>query len=454
MYFKKYIPFYRRNLKVALPIMVTQAGQVIVQLADNIMVGHVGTNELAGVSFANSLIIIGMVFCTGFTMGSTPLIGQEYGKGNFRKAAGHFQNSIIADLGISALVTAVMTLIGIMMPFMGQEPEVLHFARQYYYLTIISLIPTIMFFCIRQFSEGIGITKYAMYLTLASNVLNIFLNWVFIYGKLGSQAMGVQGAALATLISRILMLGGFIMLLFTVYPYRHYMKYFSKQAITKNSIKKVLVTSFPLSIQSLTEITAFSFSTIMVGWLGATTLAGHQIAQSLSGLSFMIALGIGSAATIRVSHQFGEGKYEDAGMAGTASIHLSMAMMGTAAIIFLLLRNFIPTLYTSDRDVTDIAANLLIMVGIYQIFDALQLASMASLRALADVKVPMYLSAISYYLVCIPLGYICGFILGMGVYGVWAGLAAGLLFAGILFSIRFKRLINRIIAEKRQTTNR
>lgn len=447
-FYQTYKPFYRRNLTVAFPIMLTQAGQMLVQLADNIMVGHLGTKELAGVSFANSIFIIGIVFCTGFSQGSTPHIGQAYGKGNFRQAGTFFQNSLLIDFIASIAVTAALAGVGFLMPMMGQDPEVLGFAKEYYNIMLWTIVPGIMFFGIRQFSEGIGITKYAMYLTLSANVLNIFLNWVLIYGKLGMPAMGVSGAAISTLISRIMMLAGFITLLLTVYPYRHYLKYFSKTAFHAKQIRQLLSTSFPLSIQSLTEICAFSLSTIMVGWLGATTLAGHQVAQSLSTLSFMIAIGIGAATTIRVSHQYGGGHYKDAKMAATASMHLSMLLMGTAGLLFVIFRNYIPFIYTTDKEVVSITANILILVAIYQIFDALQLSSLASLRALADVKVPMIMSFISYFLVCLPLGYVFGFVLDFGVYGVWTGLMLGLFFAAVLYNTRFRILINRIIKKE------
>lgn len=446
-FFQEYKPFYKRNLQIALPIMLTQAGQVIVQLADNIMVGHVGTDQLAGVSFANSLFIIGIVFCVGFTQGATPLIGQAYGRGDFRKAGALFQNSLLVNLVVSVAITAIMTAVGLFMPYMGQTPEVLHHARIYYNIMLLSIIPGIMFFGIRQFSEGIGITKYAMYLTLAANLVNIFLNWVLIYGKLGFEPMGVAGAAISTLISRIMMLLGFVILLFTIYPYKHYLKYFSFHVFKGGYFKELMKTSIPLSMQSLTEITAFSLSTIMVGWLGATVLAGHQIAQSLSSLSFMVALGIGAATTIRVSHQYGSGHYRDAKMAAVASMHLSVVFMGCVAMLLMIFRKYIPFIYTSDTAVVDITSNILIVVVIFQIFDALQLSCLASLRALADVRTPMFLSLLSYYFVCLPVGYLLGFVFGFGVYGVWVGLLFGLAFAGILFYRRFMKLINRIISQ-------
>lgn len=444
-FLKTYRPFYIRNLKVALPIMLTQAGQVIVQLADNIMIGHLGTNELAGVSFANSLFIIGIIFCTGFTQGTTPHVGQAYGRGDFRLAGNMFQNSLALNLATSIIVTLFLTALRFFMPMMGQDEAVLEYAYTYYDIMLLSIVPFIMFLSIRQFSEGIGITKYAMYLTLAANILNIFLNWVLIYGKLGMPEMGVAGAATATLVSRIAMIAGFVCILFMKYPYRHYLKYFSRDAFRKDTAKSILHTSLPLSIQSLTEICAFSFSTIMAGWIGATALASYQIAMSLSSLMFMIALGIGAAATIRVSHQYGAGHFEDSKKAGIASMHLSIALMGISGLTILAFREYIPMLYSSDPAVISLTSSLLVVVAVYQVFDATQLSSLACLRALADVKVPMIMSTVAYFLICLPMGYVLGFHAGFGPHGILAGLMCGLLFAGIFFYTRFIRLINRII---------
>ena len=441
----RYLPFYKRNLKVALPIMATQAGQVIVQLADNIMVGHVGTAQLAGVSFANSLFMLGLVFANGFTQGTTPHVGQAYGQGKFRKAGQLFQNSMILNTLMSVIVTLIMCGLGYAMNFMGQEPEVLKYAHQYYNIMLVSMIPGLIFFSIRQFSEGIGITKYAMYITLLANVLNIVLNWILIYGKLGCPAMGVQGAALATLISRVVMMVLFIILIFRIYPYKHYLKYFSRASIVRSDFVALLKTAMPQSLQALAEMMAFSMAAVMVGWLGATNLASHQIAYSLSSLTFMVALGIGSAATIRVSHLYGAGLYKEAKIAGIASIHLSVMLLSIAGLVIIVFRKYIPFLYSSDPAVIELTSKILIFVCVYQIFDAIQLASLASLRGLKDVTAPMVFSLISYFGVCIPLGYVCAFPLGLGVFGIWIGLALGLFSASILYYVRFIKLTNKII---------
>ena len=442
MNFKEYIPFYKRNLKVAVPIMLTQAGQVTVQLADNIMIGHVGTAELAGVSFANSMIILGMVFGIGFTQGLTPHVGQSYGKADHGSVAKLFQNSLILNCFAVTLLSMMMLSARFIMGYLGQTEEVLHFGKQYYDITLLSFLPFLIFFGMRQFSEGIGITKYAMYITIGANIINIFLNWILIFGHLGFEPMGVRGAAISTVICRSLMLLSFIYIMMELKVYRKYLSMFKRPLLDISAIKVILKTSIPLSLQNLVEITAFSFSAIMVGWKGKVALASHQIAMSMSSLSFMLALGVGAAATIRVSHQYGSGDYISMRRAGFASIHLSVAIMATFGLIYIFANNYIPTLYTSDREVIALAAQLLILAALYQIFDAVQLACLGCLRGLKDI--PLLLTIVSYYFVCLPMGYICGFVFDLGAVGVWIGLMFGLMFAAILFFIRFNKISSRL----------
>ncbi|MGE4413787.1 MAG: MATE family efflux transporter [Bacteroidales bacterium] len=211
---------------------------------------------------------------------------------------------------------------------------------------------------------------------------------------------------------------------------------------------QVLKTSIPLSFQNVVEITAFSLSAIMVGWLGEVALASHQVAMSMSSFSFMLALGVGAAATIRVSHQYGFGDYKSMRVAGFASIHLSVMLMSVCGIGYILFRHQIPAIYTQDPLVREMAAGLLIISALFQIFDAIQLSSLACLRALADVKIPLVQSIISYYLICLPLGYLFGFVFNLGATGVWIGLLTGLAFAATLFLYRFNIISNRLIKTK------
>lgn len=446
--FKKYLPFYKRNLKVAFPVMITQAGQVVVQLADNIMVGHVGTAELAGVSFANAIFLIGFITLIGFSQGLTPLVGESFAKGEHKKASHLLRNSLILNLCVYSAVGLLLTAVGFFMPHMGQDPQVIPFAQPYYFITVASLIPTSLFFTSRFFAEGIGDTRHAMWITVTSNILNIFLNWVLIFGHFGLPALGVMGAALATLTARIFCAVAFIRVLFHSGTFSSYARNALTEKIDKQTLVSIIRLSLPIAFSSMLESTAFSFAAIMVGWMGKVELAAHQIANSLGQLSFMVACGIGAAATIRVSHQFGAGKPEETLMAGKASVHMGIFYMSSCALLFILLRKFLPYVYTSDPEVVSYASRLIVVLSLYQISDAIQLTSMASLRGLKDTKRPMMYAAMSYYGIAIPAAYILGFVFDVGPEGVWYGLLLGLTVAAVLFYTRFCRICRNYIEKQ------
>lgn len=452
MTLREYVPFYKRNLKVAFPVMITQAGQVLVQLADNIMVGHLGAAQLAGVSFANAIIMIGLVFAIGFAQGVTPVVGQHFGKGDGRSVAVALSNSAALNAIMAVVLTCIMLTVGAFMGRMGQDPEVLGYARQYYFIIVSGFIPMIAFFNVRFFSEGIGNTRNEMWITIGTNILNIFLNWVLIYGKLGAPALGVAGAAWSTLISRILGSIAFLIILFRVEEYRKFVRLTPRHAVHLREMLRQLKLSLPISLQNLLEVTAFSFAAIMVGWMGKYQLAAHQIAQNLSSLSFMIATGIGAAATIRVSHQFGAGRREDAYHAGIAAVHMAVAIMVFFGLLFISLHRVIPFIYTEDPAVIPIAGRLIIILALFQVFDAVQLASRSSLLGLKDINIPTVFSGISYYIICLPSAYLLGFTFGLGPDGVWIGLLLGLAVAALLFNVRFRRVCRRYITNSRQAS--
>lgn len=448
--FASYIPFYKRNLKLAVPVMITQAGQIVVQLADNIMVGHLGTSQFAGITFANSIYFVGMVFCICFTQGLIPHAGESFGKGDTERVKSLFFNSTILNIAVGILITVIMALIVPLMPKMGQDPDILVYAKEYYITMIATIIPIMAFFSVRNLSEGIGITKYAMYITIFSNFLNVLLNWILIYGKMGCPALGVQGAAIATLISRILM---FILFVFVIYRFPEFSKIVDGLLhckINGERIKEIFNTSLPIGMQGVVEITAFSISGIMVGWFGKTALAANQIALTMSNSSFTIAQGIGTAATIRVSHQLGEKRYKETKKAGHAAMHIAVLFMASAGVLYIIFRNVIPYIFTSDTEVALIAAQLLVAAAAFQVFDALQLTGLASLRGLKDVTFPLIFSIFAYYVISLFGGYLLGFVADFGIFGIWTGLIFGLMTSSMLYLFRFNKLTKKIGDESGQ----
>jgi len=439
MNFKTYLPFYKRNLKVAFPVMLSQAGQVLVQQVDNMMVGRVGTTELAAVSFANSIFIIGMVMGMGFTFGLTPLTGHEWATGNHKKASSLFRNSMLTNFIMAIALALVLFSISFFMKYMGQPPQVIEEAVPYFRILVVSMIPFLMFFTFKQFTEGLGNTKTAMYITLSANALNILLNYILIFGKLGFPALGVNGAGYASLIARTLMPILFLIIYLKKDWLKRYLILLKKTTFNRKQIKDLIKIGYPISGQMLLEVSAFALSGVMMGWIGEVPLAAHQIALGLASVTFMIVTGIASATTIRVSHQYSRQNYKNMYKAAMASVHLVLAFMATTALLFLIFRNSLPKIYTPNPEVIALASQLLIMAAIFQIFDGMQVAMLGVLRGLADVKQAMFYAFFAYLVVNLPLAYFLAFTLEVGPIGIWTGFVAGLGIAAIMFFIRFRK---------------
>lgn len=456
--FKEYIPYYKRNLKVAVPVMFTQIGGALVGLFDTMMVGHYATVDLAAVSFSNAIFFTIMVFASGSLMGLTPLIGLQDGelsqhpdKANSIRAkmASLLQNGLYFTLIISMVTTVLLALCIPFLDRFGQDPEVIEVARPYYILIVISLFPYLLFCLQKQFLEGLGNTIVAMVIVLAMNALNVLLNWVFIYGHWGAPAMGAVGAGIATLVSRI---GMPVCLFVAIMLHRHwrdYIRLFSRHLSSWREVRHIARIGFPIGGQTFFETVTFTLAVVAIGWISKEAVAAHQIASQISNLTFMLAVGIGAGTTIRVSHQLGKGDLPAVRMASNASIHLVILMNTIGAALMIGLRHYIPYLFTDDQEVITIASQLLVFAGLYQYSDGLQAVGASMLRGITDVKVPMVIAFISYIIIGLLIGYVCAFPLGMGAAGIWIGFIVGLTFAAVLFHTRFNRLYKRMASQCR-----
>ena len=451
--FREDLPYYKRNLRVALPVMLTQLGASLVGFFDSIMVGHYATVDLAAVSFANAIFFTVMVFAMGALMGITPLVGIQVGElaqtaDNksfiYKRIASLFQNGILFTVLLSAIM---LILLSACIPFLdcfGQDPEVIEVVKPYYILIVISLVPFLFFSFFKQFLEGLGNTMVAMVITLFMNGLNILLNWVFIYGNFGFEAMGATGAGLGSLISRI----GMPLCFWAVMAFHKEWKQYLSMACNRFSWKRICELAkigFPIGGQTLLETFLFTASFVIIGWISKEALAAHQVANQIADMTFMLALGIGSATTIRVSHQLGEGNIHGVRMASNASIHLVLLMNTIGAALMIGFRNYIPNLFTEDQEVIVIASKLIVVAGLFQYADGLQAVGAAMLRGITDVKVPMIIAFVAYIVVGLSVGLLCAFPLDMGAVGIWIGFICGLALAAISFHIRFRRKVRTLL---------
>lgn len=453
MQLRDYIPYYKRNLKVAFPVMLTQLGASLVGLFDSIMVGHYATADLAAVSFSNAIFFTVMVFAMGALMGITPLVGYEVGHKHISSSQGedkHISSLLLNGIWFTILLSIAMVMVlGACIPILdcfGQEESVVEAARPYYLCIVLSIIP-FLFFCLqKQFLEGLGNTWVAMVISIFMNGLNILLNWVFIFGHWGMPAMGATGAGIATLISRSIMPLLFTAAILMKRGWRLYFRLFKEQTriMSGERLRQLWKTGAPIGGQTVVETILFTLSFIIVGWLGKEALAAQQIANQIADLTFMLALGIGSATTIRVSHQLGRGDIQAVRMASNASIHLVLLMNTIGAILMISLRHVIPYMFTEDEAVIDIATTLILIAGLFQYADGMQTVGAAMLRGITDVRMPMIYAFVAYIVIALPIGLFCMFVLDLGAPGIWIGFIAGLSVAAVLFHTRFRRLLKKM----------
>lgn len=444
--FSTYKQQYRANLKLALPVVLTQLGQVLVQVADNLMVGRYGGDDptpLAAVSFGGAVFFILFIASVGIALGLTPLIGELYAQGDRERSSIYLQNGILFYTLLGVAVSAVQWALIPLLHHLGQPVEVVEQAIPYYRLLALSMAPVMLFFAFKQFLEGVGNTKVEMVVTILANVANVGFNWVFIYGRFGFESMGAEGAGLGTLLSRILM-PILVIVYFFRSRYRPYIDGFRRSHFSLSAIRSLLRMGGPISLQMFLEASAFVGTGIMMGWFDKIAISANQITNTLGNCAFMIVLSIGAATTIRVSHCYGARDIGRLSMAAKASYHLVLAWNALAALVFISCRHLIPALFTSNEEVIRLAGHLLVFAALYQLSDGIQNVSVGILRGIQDVKIIMPIALVSYWLLNLPVGYLFGFTLGMGPAGLYLGFSFGLSSAAVLMILRIRRQIRRL----------
>lgn len=425
--------------------MLSHLGQVTVQVADSMMVGHLGKEPLAAASFANSIFVVFLVMGIGMSYAITPQAAQADGEKNIPKLTEILKHGVLINF-LFGLFLVLILISGEDLLWHFNQPEiVVELALPYLNIIAFSIIPFMIYQAFRQFAEGLGYTKQSMYITITGNVLNVGLNYIFIFGKLGLEPMGLFGAGLATLISRIVM--AILMISFVYFNKRFsvYWEEFTFGNFSWSLIKTNLKLGLPMAFQLIFEVSTFSIAAIMIGWIGTASLAAHQIAISMASISYMISLGIAAAATIRVGNQLGKKDYKTMRNAALTCYIMALGFMSFAAIVYILGRNFLPMLYIDDPLVIQEAAILLIVAGLFQLSDGVQVIALGALRGMSDVKIPTLITLIAYWIIGLPLGYFFGFTLNQGALGVWYGLLAGLTIAAILLYYRFDKMSNKLI---------
>lgn len=429
-------------------------GHTFVGLVDNIMVGQLGSAELAAVSLGNSFIFIAMSLGIGFSTALTPLVAEAHSEQNFEKGKSSFKHGLFLCTVLSILLFLLLLLAKPLMHVMDQPSEVVALAIPYLDLVGLSLIPLIVFQAFKQFSDGLSLVKYPMYATIIANLLNVLLNYLFIFGKFGFPEMGIVGAALGTLISRFVMLFFLWYLLKLKKKSKAYVTNIKLFVLNSTMIKKVFNIGFPSAMQMFFEVAIFTAAIWLSGTLGKNPQAANQIALNLSSMTFMVATGLSVTAMIRVGNQKGLQNFKELRRVSLSIFLLGFIFAVIFALMFLALHNVFPKIYVNLNDpinaidnaeVIQIASTLLIAAAVFQISDSLQVIALGALRGLQDVKIPTIITFISYWAIGFPVSYLLGKEDALGSLGIWIGLLVGLTSAAILLYIRFNYLTKKLI---------
>lgn len=428
---------YKENLRLGFPVIMGQVGHMMTSLVDNAMVGNINSTLLAASSLANTVFIMIYIFGLGLSIGLTPAVGRAYGNEKHGQIASYLKNGKIIYLWTGFMLTIAMWVASYFFDKLDQPAEVVVEAIPYFLTLSISMVPFMYYMSLKQFAEGVTLTMPAMWAGLAGNVVNVILNYLLIYGEFGFPRWELFGAGVATTIARSLMAVFLFIILSRDKRVQKYLRAAKRLKIRRESVVNLLKIGVPIGFQFVLEVSAFVAGTIMMGWLGVFPLAAHQIAISLSALAFLVATGIATAATIRVSNFLGNERYHKMRVAGNSAYVMGMALMIFTALCFIFLGRQISMIFTNDEAVIVLSTQLLVIAGFFQIVDGAQAVGLGILRGLEDVKVPTIIVVIAYWVLSIPLSYIFAFTFDMGAEGVWYGYLAGLSFSGVFLYLRF-----------------
>ena len=432
---------WRENIPLALPVIVGQIGHIAASVADSMMVGALGTIPLAAVSLASSIASVPLVFGIGMAYGLTPMVAHAMGQARPFKAVRLLKNGTVVNAFTSAFMFLFALVLFWGVRFTGQEPAVVEEATMYLWIIMASYLPFMLFMSAKQYLEGMGDTKTPMRISLYGNVGNIGLNALLIYGWGPFPEWGIVGAGVATLVAR-----GYMMMAawwFVLRRGKADPADWLRAKVTTYPIRALLKIGIPSGFQYIFEVSAFAASAWIIGTLGATPLAAHQVAISLASMSYMAATGLGAAATIRIGQAMGRKDLAGAKAAGTSLFLITIIFMAVTGLTFFVFRHQLPWAYTQDPAVVAGAAALLVVATIFQISDGVQATALGALRGIQDVRVPTAITFVAYYVIALPLEWYFGHVLGWGAVGVWSALAVGLTVSAGWLSLRFYRGMER-----------
>lgn len=423
--------------------MLGQACVIILAFADNIMIGWHSVDELAASSFVNNVMNLFILTELGFAAGMTPMIGAHNGTGDIKGIGVTVKNGIVVNGTIGVISLVLLTAIYLCLDKFGQDPELLPYIRPYFVIVGISTLFALGFNVLKQFTDGICRPMISMTLLMIGNLFNIFGNWVLIYGKLGFPEMGLIGAGISTLVSRILILIVFVVFIFKAKRMKEYAVSIKEALVSPGEMKSVLKMGYPVGIQMALESSTFTFAAVMAGWLGVIQLAAHQVVITISQLFFLMMQGLSFAVSILVSNSFGRKDLGSVKEYARKGYLMCLTISATLSVLLYCFRYQAAGVFSDSPEVTEMAVSLFFLLFAYQFGDGLQICFANVLRGIQDVKPIMYAAFVSYYIIAIPSAYLLGFKAGFGIQGIWMGFPIGLTLAGIFFYSRYRSDLRR-----------
>lgn len=434
--------YYQNLIRLAIPIIIGQLGVIIVGFADTIMVGHHSTEELAAASFVNNVLMAFITFGMGFSYHLTPLVGDSFGKGKRMEVGGWLKNSLLANLVMALVLMAGLGLLYMNIERMGQPSELIPLIKPYFVVCWISIAFVMLYNTFRQFMEAIGEPDVSMWILLIGNLFNILGNYLLIYGKAGLPELGLFGAGISTLVSRMLMVLLYVLVFLYKKNYQAYRKGFVSMGITRDRFRTLNLLGWPIGIQQGLEAATFSITAVMIGWLGSIQLAAHQIAITFSTVCYTILLGLGSAVAIRNSYYKGVNQWSDVQKSTWAGVQLGLVVAAILCLVLFVIRKHVSSWFTDSQEVSELVVQLLPVLMLYQFADSVQINFANALRGVAEVKSIMWVSVVVYFVIAIPCGYILGFILEWGCAGIWMAYPIGFLLAGWWLGRKMSRIVS------------
>lgn len=433
----------REILRIGLPIMLGQACVIILAFADNIMIGWHSVDELAASSFVNNVMNLFILTELGFAAGMTPMIGADNGTGNIKGIGITVKNGLMTNGIIGGISIILLTIIYFCLDHFGQAPELMPYIKPYFAIIGISTLFALGFNVLKQFTDGICRPMISMTLLMIGNLLNIFGNWVLIYGKLGFPEMGLTGAGISTLVSRALILFVFVVFIFKSKKMNEYARAIKEALLSRGEMKTVFKMGYPVGIQMALESSTFTFAAVMAGWLGVIQLAAHQVVITISQLFFLMMQGLSFAVSILVSNAFGRKDLGSVREYARKGYFMTLGISATLSALLYCFRYQAAGIFTDSPEVSAMAVSLFFLLFAYQFGDGLQLCFANVLRGIQDVRPIMYAAFVSYYLIAIPSAYVLGFKTSLGIHGIWLGFPIGLTLAGIFFYARYRSDLRR-----------